>query len=110
MKRRLSRRKFIASAVISIAPSAFAYAAPGNGGLLSQDPMRRRITLRQVNGCKPDRFRPLIVATSFLQTGLLELDFEWQALLCSAASVGEGNRWLLGPSLSMTSRSNSAHR
>ena len=35
MKRRLSRRKFIASAALSIVPSAIAYAKPKSGGLLA---------------------------------------------------------------------------
>jgi len=35
MKRRLSRRKFIASAAVSIVPSAIAYARPKSGDLLS---------------------------------------------------------------------------
>jgi hypothetical protein len=35
MKRRLSRRKFIASAAFSIVPSAIAYAQPKSGGLLA---------------------------------------------------------------------------
>src|ERR1017187_10425221 len=35
MKRRLSRRKFLASAVASIVPTAIAYASPKRGGLLS---------------------------------------------------------------------------
>jgi DUF1680 family protein len=35
MKRRLSRRKFIASAALSIVPSAIAYAQPKSGGLLA---------------------------------------------------------------------------
>ena len=35
MKRRLSRRKFLASAVVSIVPTAIAYASPKRDGLLS---------------------------------------------------------------------------
>ena len=35
MKRRLSRRRFIASAAISIVPSAIAYAQPKSGGFLA---------------------------------------------------------------------------
>src|SRR5437879_10873857 len=35
MKRRLSRRKFIASAALSIVPPAIAYAQPKSGGLLA---------------------------------------------------------------------------
>ncbi len=35
MKTRVSRRKFIASAAVSMVPSALAYAQPKSGGLLS---------------------------------------------------------------------------
>src|ERR1700731_938729 len=44
MKRRLSRRNFIASAACSIVPSAIAYARPKGGGLLALLPDEPRPT------------------------------------------------------------------